>query len=111
MSNLFEQARVSTMARIVLAIAMLLLILPQNGFAQLGRPQFRSMPKLTQTDLGIIRKLVREDLATKPTGTTLSWSNPESSNSGAVTLVDRFPSSGRDCFRVKYDIVPGVKAN
>lgn len=99
------------MPPIVAAVAMTLLILPQNGFAQLGRPQFRSMPKLTQTDVRIARKLVREDLATHPPGTTLSWSNPESSNSGTVTLVARFVSRGRECLRVKYGISPGIKAN
>jgi surface antigen len=110
MRNPLKQRNMATVAPVVAATVMTLLILSQDASAQLGRPQFRSMPKLTETDLTMARKLVREDLATRPTGTTLSWSNPESSNSGTVTLVARFVSRGRDCLRVRYNISPGVKA-
>ena len=79
-----------------------------DAFAQYGRT-FRSSVKLTDTDLVIIRKIVREDFAEKPFGTTQQWSNPESENSGTVTLLDRFASQGRDCRRVKYFVRPGAK--
>jgi len=65
------------------------------------------MPKLTQSDLAMVRKLVREELTKKPAGTTLPWNNPDSSNSGTVTLVDDFMSQDRHCWRVQYAIKPG----
>lgn len=83
-----------------------LLLLPANGAAQYGRAM-RTMVKLTSTDLAIVRKIVREDFTGKPNGTTAPWSNPESGNSGTVTLLDRFASQGRDCRRVKYFVKPG----
>lgn len=95
-------------ARLLLALAAaapLLLAVPA-ATAQHGRT-FRSAPKLTGSDIAILRKLVRQDLTDKPNGTTLPWSNPDSRNSGTVTLLDRFPSRGRDCRRVRYRIEPG----
>jgi hypothetical protein len=93
---------------IPVAAAVLLLLGPAQGLGQYGRT-FLSSPKLTPADIAIVRKLVREDLTGKPKGTTLSWSNPESENSGTVTLIDDFRSEGRDCRRVRYLINPGPK--
>src|SRR5579883_2955144 len=90
------------------AAAVSLLLEPTAGFAQYGRA-FRTAPKLTSTDIAIVRKLVRQELTGKPNGTTLSWHNPESENSGTVTLIDNFASRGRDCRRVRYLVNPGPK--
>ncbi len=94
--------------RILLPLAVLPALLPAEAVAQYGRT-FWNDPKLSTEDTAIIRKLVREDLTGKPNGTTLSWSNPESENSGTVTLIDSFASSGRDCRRVRYIVEPGPK--
>lgn len=89
------------------AVAVALLLgLPIGASAQYGRT-FHTMVKLSDSDLAIIRKIVREDFSAKPIGTTMPWSNPESQNSGTVTLLDRFPSKGRDCRRVRYVVKPG----
>jgi hypothetical protein len=90
------------------AAALSTLLLNPHAIAQYGRT-FRTTIKLTSTDLAIVRKIVREDFTGKPNGTMMSWRNPESGNSGTLTLLDRFPSSGRDCRRVKYFIQPGPK--
>ncbi|MBV8652498.1 MAG: hypothetical protein JO255_13615 [Alphaproteobacteria bacterium] len=85
-------------------------LLPASGdaFGQIGLTyDFGDIPSLTQSDLAIMRKLVREGLTGKPDGTTLSWSNPESQNSGTVQLLQTFPSQGRDCRRVQYVVKPG----
>lgn len=79
---------------------------PIEASAQYGRT-FRTTIKLTGSDIGIVRKIVREDLTGKPNGTTVAWSNPETQNSGTVTLLNRFNSEGRDCRRVRYLINPG----
>jgi len=88
--------------------AVLLLLLSVDTVAQYGRT-FRTMTKLTSSDLAIIRKIVRQDFTSQPNGTTVPWSNPESQNSGTVTLLNRFQSQGRDCRRVRYLINPGPK--
>jgi 17 kDa outer membrane surface antigen len=85
---------------------MLALLWPIDASAQYGRT-FRTTIKLTSSDIGIVRKIVREDLTGKPNGTTVAWSNPETQNSGTVTLLNRFNSEGRDCRRVRYLINPG----
>jgi surface antigen len=89
----------------VLATAVLLAA-PTSGFGQYGTT-FRTSPKLTSADIEMIQTLVRQDLTGKPNGTTLSWSNPQSENSGTVTLIDTFISRGRDCRRVRYEVKPG----
>ena len=91
---------------LALVAALVSLLAPVEGFAQYGKVP-RSMVKLSSSDLEIIRKLVRQDLTGKPKGTTLPWSNPQSQNSGSVTLLDSFPSQGRECRRVRYEVKPG----
>ena len=87
--------------------AVLLLILPMGASAQFGRAVQRPHVRLTGTDFEIVRKIVREDFTGKPNGTSLPWNNPDSQNSGTLTLLDTFQSQGRECRRVKYDIRPG----
>lgn len=70
---------------------------------------FEEIPELSSSDITIVRKLVRQDFTGKPAGTTLPWSNPESTNSGTVTLLDTFPSRTRECRRVRYVVDPGPK--
>ncbi|HUC68666.1 MAG TPA: RT0821/Lpp0805 family surface protein [Stellaceae bacterium] len=88
--------------------AGLLLLWPVDALAQFSRSSHTTV-QLTSSDRVIIRKIVREDFTDKPNGTTIAWSNPESTNSGTVTLLDRFSSKGRDCRRVRYDTKPGPK--
>jgi surface antigen len=85
-----------------------LLLWPIDALAQFGR-SYQSMVKLTSSDIAIVQKIVRQDLTGKPNGTTIAWSNSESTNSGTVTLLDRFRSEGRDCRRVRYMVKPGPK--
>jgi surface antigen len=110
----FARTRIKDMTRRLLSFVAcanaipltLLLLWPVDASAQYGRT-FRTTIKLTRSDIVIIRKIVREDLTGRPNGTTLAWSNPESQNSGTVTLLSRFNSQRRDCRRVRYFINPG----
>lgn len=86
--------------------ASVLLLWPMGASAQYGHT-FQTMVKLSSSDLAMVRKIVREDFTGKPNGTTIAWENPESQNSGTVTLLDRFVSQGRDCRKVKYFVKPG----
>jgi len=103
-----EEKRMRSMIRTLGPLAVALLLSPAPGWSQAAKA-FRTAPKLTRTDIAMVRKLVREDLTGKPKGTTLSWSNPDSTNSGTVTLLDNFTSQGRDCRRVQYTVKPGAK--
>ena len=97
---------VSRRIGLIAMAAVGLLLVPASGVAQYGN--FETAPNLTREDIEIVRKVVREDLAGKPKGTTLPWQNTASQNSGTVTLLSEFPSQGRDCRRVRYAIKPGA---
>jgi surface antigen len=88
--------------------AGLLLLWPIDATAQFSRSS-RTTVQLTSSDRVIIRKIVHEDFTGKPNGTTIPWSNPDSTNSGTLTLLDSFRSKGRDCRRVRYEVKPGPK--
>jgi len=94
----------------VMIAATALSLVPAATLAQYGTA-FRNAPHLTSKDIEIIRKIVRVDLEGQPNGTTLPWKNPESQRYGTVTLLDRFPSQGRDCRKVRYVINPGPTAD
>lgn len=104
----FAQALSKHLPLAIMAAAALSLM-PVDGFAQYGNA-FKLAPHLTKQDIAIMRKTVREGLEGKPNGTTLPWNNPKSHRYGTVTLINRFPSQGRDCRRVRYVINPGSNA-
>jgi surface antigen len=111
MSRIIRNAPMRFVMSWLLAITLLAvtsLAVPPAA-AQLGT-NFRNAPKLTSTDVAMIRKLVREQLTGKPNGTTLNWNNPASGNSGSVTLLAAFASSGRDCRRVRYVVHPAASS-
>src|SRR5690349_20176616 len=89
-------------------VAGLVLLLPIEAPAQYGRTSW-TIVKLTASDKAIVRKIYREDFSTEPNGTAREWSNPESQNSGKLTLIDRFTSKGRDCRKVRLQVKPGPK--
>ena len=97
-----------TVDRVVLPLiaASVLLLWSLGAHAQMGQG-FWTSATLTKSDIALIRKTVRKDLLGKPKGTSLPWKNPDSGNSGKVTLLDSFPSKGRTCERVRYFIDPG----
>jgi len=93
-------------ALLALLAASALLVWSLDARAQMGQG-FWTSATLTKSDIKLIRKIVRKDLVGKPKGTSLPWKNPDSGNSGKVTLLDSFPSQGRACERVRYYIDPG----
>jgi len=97
-----------TIDRALLALVAVsaLLLWSLDARAQMGQG-FWTSATLTKSDIKLIRKLVRNDLIKQPKGTSLPWKNPDSGNSGKVTLLDTFPSKGRTCERVQYYIDPG----
>ena len=61
--------------------------------------------ELTKQDLDIIRHTVKEQVHTKPVGTTAKWSNPESQNSGKIALVKKFTRNGQQCETLDYRLI------
>jgi surface antigen len=45
---------------------------------------------------------VHEKVHGKPVGTTAKWDNPESQNSGRITLLKKFTRNGQQCETLDY---------
>jgi hypothetical protein len=59
------------------------------------------LPPLTQKDIALIREKT-DDFGNRPAGTTVEWSNPDSGNSGTVTLLQTFTNKDRPCEQILY---------
>ena len=72
--------------------------------AQLMGLGFESNITLTQQDLDLIRQTVNQQVHGKPVGTTASWSNPSSHNSGTIELVKQFTARNMRCEEIEYTL-------
>lgn len=97
-----------TAARMAMALALGAIVVLPLGRAEPALAQMdyllQGLPHLTERDRALARETSQERLADAPEGTTLSWYNPESGNSGTVTLVRRFERQGRECHENRHDI-------
>jgi surface antigen len=73
--------------------------------AQLLGPSFESNITLTREDLDTMRQTVAQQIHGKPVGTTASWSNPASRNSGAIKLLKKFTAKNMHCEEIGYTLV------
>ena len=98
------------------SIKLLLLIIA--GFAssaaqaQLLGPAFESNVTLSREDLDMMRQTVNQQIHGKTVGTTASWNNPNSKNSGTIKLIKRFNARNMRCEEIGYTLTttaaPGV---
>jgi surface antigen len=58
--------------------------------------------ELSRQDLAIIRQTVYNEVHGRPVGTTAKWSNPQSRNSGKISLVRKFTRNGQQCETLDY---------
>jgi surface antigen len=65
-------------------------------------PTWETQITLTQQDLDMIRNAVTNQVHGKPVGTSASWSNPSSGNSGTVKLVKKLTRKGQQCEDIEY---------
>jgi surface antigen len=72
--------------------------------AQLLGPSFESNISLTREDLDMIRQAVTQQIHGKPVGTTASWNNPASKNSGTIKLLKKFPARNMRCETIGYTL-------
>lgn len=61
-------------------------------------------PGLTDKDMEIAGNAARIDLTDKPIGTTLSWENTESGNSGTVQLINLYEWKGKPCRKLIHNL-------
>jgi surface antigen len=92
-----------------LALALVLSLALQPAHAQLLGPMgtlWDTYVTLTQSDMNLIRNVVNQQIHNKRPGTSIVWKNPESGNSGTVTLVSAFARQGRRCEQIEYRMSP-----
>jgi hypothetical protein len=97
----------SPMLKFALPIALLLAIEPAH--AQMLGLWWDTNVTLTQADLDIIKGDLANQIHNKKLGTTASWSNPASGNSGSITLVKVFARQGQRCEQIDYRMSPPEK--
>ena len=67
-------------------------------------PTWETHIVLTQEDLGKIHATLAEKIHGRPTGTTASWNNPTSANSGSIRLIKRLVQKNQQCEEIEYVI-------
>jgi len=72
--------------------------------AQVLGPAFESNITLTQEDLNLMRQTVNQQIHGKPVGTTASWTNPNSKNSGTIKLLKKFNARNMKCETIGYTL-------
>ena len=98
----------SSSLRVIVVCAALVTWLPaQAQYLGLG---LETNIELSKQDLAIIRHTLNEQVHGKPVGTTAKWSNPESQNSGKITLVRKFTRNGQQCETIDYRLMTKRRA-
>jgi surface antigen len=70
-------------------------------------PTWESHIVLSQQDLDMIRAAVINQVHGKPVGTTASWSNPASGNSGSIKLGTKLVRKTQQCEGIEYTVRSG----
>ena len=89
------------------------LILTIAGLMVAGAAQAQLLPTweshitLTQQDMEMIHNAVTNQLHGKPVGTTASWTNLASQNSGSMRLVKKLVRKGQQCEDIDYTVQSG----
>lgn len=66
--------------------------------------QWETNVSLGQDDIDMIRATLNQKIHGRQAGTSASWSNPASGNSGTLTLVRVFEHRGQRCEQIDYQI-------
>lgn len=78
--------------------------------AQLLGPNWESNIVLKQDDIEMIHHTVDQQIHGKAAGTTASWSNSNTGNSGTIKLLKKFTSGNRRCEQVEYMLKTTTRA-
>lgn len=71
---------------------------------------FESNITLKQDDIELIHQTVDQKIHGKPVGTTASWSNPNTRNSGTIKLLKKHTVRGLRCEKVEYTLMTTTRA-
>jgi surface antigen len=86
------------------ALAFISIVGLTVGTAEARQEWLGFLPPLTKADMELAQKAARVDMEGQPEGTALRWQNSESGNSGAVVLIRRYQSDGRECRRLQHHL-------
>src|SRR5262249_25004002 len=100
--QLWRRAMLGPIKPLLLVIAGLTSAAAQAQFLGLG---FESNITLTQDDLDKMRQTVNQQIHAKPVGTTASWANPNSKNSGTIKLLKKFTARNMRCETIGYTLI------
>ena len=67
-------------------------------------PTWETQIVLTQQDLAMIHATVTKKVHGKPLGTTASWNDPVSANSGTIRLLKKLVQQHQQCEEIEYTI-------
>src|SRR5215469_8777557 len=70
-------------------------------------PTWETHVVLSQQDLDMIHRAVTSQVHGKPAGTTVSWSNPVSGNSGSIKPIKRIVQKSQQCEDIEYTVRSG----
>jgi surface antigen len=65
-------------------------------------PGWESQISLTRQDFDMIDSALKNRIHGKPVGTTASWSNPTSGNSGSIKLIKKLVLNRQKCEDLEY---------
>ena len=93
---------------LVVLLAALWALQPANAQG-LGLPMgslWDTYVTLTRADIDMIRGILAQQIHNNKPGNSATWRNPESGNSGTVTLINILSRQGRRCERIEYRMSP-----
>jgi surface antigen len=70
-------------------------------------PTWETHIVLSQQDLDMIHSAVTNQIHGKPLGTTASWNNPASGNSGFIKLSKKLARKNQQCEEIEYTVRSG----
>ena len=62
------------------------------------------LPPVTADDVALMKEAARDRMDGQPEGTVNTWENPQSKNSGKVTLLKRTEEDGRECRLLRHEV-------
>jgi hypothetical protein len=100
-----QERRAAMRSMFEFAVPLALALAVQPAQAQLMGPAWETNVVLTQADVDMIKGALAAKIHGQRQGTTASWTNAKSGNSGAITLVAISTRDGRRCEQIEYRMV------
>jgi len=93
-----------SLVRLALSLVLVGATLPTAEAQRMFGRQWETNVSLGQDDIDMIRATLNQKIHGRQAGTSASWSNPASGNSGTLTLVRVFERRGQRCEQIDYQI-------